>query len=255
MKGWITGTALIALVAGAAQAATPPDPLHSPMWDLQAERLFGHDPVVFDARVIVTVPLLAENQHVFPVTLDARALPDVRRIVVLVDLDPIPVPVDFVPGKAAPWLALRIKLDQRTPVRVAAQTGDGTWHVAGKWVDAAGGGCSAPPASRARGDWAVHLGEVRGAVWRGNDGSGTPFTRLRFSVRHPMDTGLVDNIPAYNLETVRVTAGGEMMAQMTVSGSMSEDPTFTLLLPAGEGRPIGIAMRDSSGREFTGMVH
>ena len=250
----MAGTALIALMTGAAHAAPAPDPLQSPMWDMQAERLFGHDRVVFDPRVHIAVPMLAENQHVFPVTLDARALPDVRRIVVLVDLDPIPVPVDFVPGKAAPWLGLRIKLDQRTPVRVAAQTADGTWHVAGLWVDAAGGGCSAPPASRAHGDWAMHLGEVRGAVWHGTDGGGAAVTRLRFSVRHPMDTGLVDTIPAYNLETVRVTAGGETMAQMTVSGSMSEDPAFTLLLPAGETRPITIAMRDSNGREFTGRL-
>ena len=249
MRGWITGPALIALAAGAAQAAFPPDPLHSPMWDMQAERLFGHDAVVFDPRVRIAVPMLAENQHAFPVTLDARALPHVRRIVVLVDLDPIPVPVVFVPGKAAPWLSLRIKLDQRTPVRVAAQTDDGTWHVAGLWVDAAGGGCSAPPASRARGDWAEHLGEVRGAVWR-TDAA----TRLRFSVRHPMDTGLVDTIPAYNLETVRVTAGGEDMAQMTVSGSVSEDPAFTLRLPARETRPIAIALRDSNGREFAGHL-
>lgn len=249
MRGWKTGPALIALLAGVAHAAPPPDPLHSPMWDMQAERLFGHDTILFDPRVRMSVPMLAENQHVFPITLDARALPHVRRIVVLVDLDPIPVPIDFAPGKAAPWLALRIKLDQRTPVRVAAQTDDGVWHVTGVWVDAAGGGCSAPPASRARGDWAEHLGEVRGAVWH------TPeATRLRFSVRHPMDTGLVDNIPAYNLETVRITAGDDDIARLTVSGSVSEDPAFTLLLPAGEMRPIAIAMRDSNGREFSGRL-
>jgi sulfur-oxidizing protein SoxY len=249
MRGWKTGSALIALLAGIAHAATPPDPLHSPMWDMQAERLFGHDTVTFDPRVRMSVPMLAENQHVFPLTLDARALPHVRRIVVLVDLDPIPVPIDFAPGKAAPWLALRIKLDQRTPVRVAAQTDDGVWHVTGVWVDAAGGGCSAPPASRARGDWADHLGEVRGAVWHTAEA-----TRLRFSLRHPMDTGLVDNIPAYNLETVRITAGGEDIARLTVSGSVSEDPAFTLLLPANEMRPIAIAMRDSNGREFSGRL-
>jgi sulfur-oxidizing protein SoxY len=224
------------------------DPLQSPLWDMHRERLFDSAPVLFDGAVTLAMPMLAENQHVFPLTLDARALGAVRRIVVLVDLNPIPVPVDFTPDQALPWLALRIKLDQRTPVRVAAQGPDGTWHVTGQWVDAAGGGCSAPPVSRARGDWAQHLGEVRGALWHEAQA-----TRLRFSVRHPMDTGLVDGIPAYNLESVTIRAGETVLTHMTESGAVSEDPAFTLLLPPQTG-PITIALRDSDGREFAGVV-
>lgn len=224
------------------------DPLGSPLWAMHAARLFADAPVVFDPAVRVEMPQIAENQHVFPVLIDARAISGVQRIVVLADLNPIPVAVDFAPGRAAPWLALRIKLDQRTPVRAAVLGGDGRWHVAGGWIDAAGGGCSAPPVSRARGDWAEHLGELRGAAFASPEG-----TRLRFTVRHPMDTGLVENIPAYTIETITLASAGQELARMTVSGAVAEDPAFSLLLPAQTG-PVTLALRDTSGLEFIGQV-
>ena len=229
--------------------ALPADPLNSPMWEYHAAKLFSDAPVTFDDRVKVILPVIAENQHVVPVTVDARALAGVKRIVILADLNPIPVAIDYRPMHAAPFVATRIKLDQRTPVRAAVQLADGSWHVAGEWIDAAGGGCSAPPVSRARGDWADHLGEMRGAAW--TDGSGT---RLRFGFRHPMDTGLVENIPAYNIETVRVTGSdGTPLAEVTVHGSVSEDPSFTLELDD-SGGPVAISARDTNGLEFDGRV-
>lgn len=236
------------ILAASAALPTAHDPLQSPLWDMHAARLFADAPVVFDDAVRVDLPMIAENQHVFPVTVDARALAGVTRIVVLIDLNPIPVAVDFAPGLAAPWLALRIKLDQRTPVRAAVLAADGRWHVSGHWVDAAGGGCSAPPVSRARGDWADHLGELRGAAFTSAEG-----TRLRFTVRHPMDTGLVENIPAYHIETVRVRAQGQDLATLKVWAAVAEDPAFTLLLP-GQAGPFALNLRDTSGREFAGQV-
>jgi len=242
--------ALLAVPVGASAGEIPPDPLGSPMWDHYAEQLFEGAPVVFDKAVAVELPMIAENQHVLPVTVDARALEAVKRIVLFADLNPIPVAVDYSPLAAEPYVATRIKLDQRTPVRAAVLTGDGTWHLAGDWVDAAGGGCSAPPVSRVSGDWAEHLGEMRGAAW--SEGADT---RLRFAFRHPMDTGLVENIPAYNIDTLTVRdAGGTVLGEMKVWGSVSEDPAFTLLVdPKVEGG-ITIAARDSNGREFDGTV-
>jgi sulfur-oxidizing protein SoxY len=244
--------ALLAAPASAlaAPTAAPADPLGSPMWAFHAERLFAGSAVVFDPRVRVELPMVAEDQHVMPVTVDARALEGVRRIVIFADLNPIPVAVDYTPLVAQAFIATRIKLDQRTPVRAAVLTGDGVWHVSGDWVDAAGGGCSAPPLSRVRGDWADHLGELRGATWAGADG-----TRVRMTVRHPMDTGLVENIPEYNLETLTVAdAVGTPLARMTLHASVSEDPAFTLLLAPGTAGDLKVAARDTGGLEFAGAL-
>lgn len=231
-------------------AAYPADPLKSPMWEMHAKAIFGAARVVFDPAVKVGMPVLAEDQHVFPVAVDASALNDVKRIVLFADLNPIPVAIDYTPEHAAPYVATRIKLDQRTPVRAAVLTGDGTWHVAGQWVDAAGGGCSAPPRGRVKGDWAQHLGEMRGAAWV--EGG---HTRLRFTVRHPMDTGLVENVPAFNLDAMTVRdAGGTELGRMTIWGSVSEDPAFTLMVDPVQPGAVTIDLHDSNGGEYKGTL-
>jgi len=72
-------TLVIALATPAIAAPThplPADPLGSPMWSYRAQALFGDATVVFDPRVHVTMPAIAENQHQYPVMVDARALAD-----------------------------------------------------------------------------------------------------------------------------------------------------------------------------------
>ncbi|WP_168604457.1 quinoprotein dehydrogenase-associated SoxYZ-like carrier [Novosphingobium sp. SG707] len=250
-KAALTVLSLLLLPACAwAASPLPKDPLGSPMWTYHAARLFKGAPVVFDPRVRLQVPMIAENQHQFPVTVDARTIPGASRIIIFADLNPLTQAVDFRPFHAAPFLSLRIKLDQRTPVRAAVMGADGAWHVSGVWVDAAGGGCSAPPVSRAKGDWALHLGEMRGSAWKEGDD-----LRLRVSLRHPMDTGLVENIPSFHIETIHLRdAAGVELANMTVEGSVSEDPAFTFLLrPTREG-PVKVQARDSEGREYQGVI-
>lgn len=225
--------------------AFPADPLGSPMWDAYARTLFGNDPVRFDDRVSLDMPLLAENQRVFPVTIDARGLTDVKRIVLFADLNPIGIAVDYALDGAAPYLATRIKLDQRTPVRAAVQRADGSWLVAAHWIDAAGGGCSAPPVSRVKGDWAEHLGEIRGRRWREAEGG----QRLRIGLRHPMDTGLVENIPAYHLETLDVSdTQGRSLARLRMWAAVAEDPALTLILDGTA--PLAVEARDTNGRIY-----
>ncbi len=227
-------------------AALPPDPLQSPMWDYVGGHIFGADAKVrFDPRVKVIFPAIAENQRVFPVTVDARGIEGVKRMVVMIDLNPIQHAVDYELGAAEPYLSVRVKLDQKTPVRGAVQLADGTWLVGGGWIDAAGGGCSAPPVSRVKGDWARHLGEVRGEQWAGANG-GT----LRLAFRHPMDTGLVDNIALYHLETVEVrSASGTRVGKIAIQAAVSEDPVFTLR-PTTGGEALSVSGRDTNGIDY-----
>ncbi len=249
----ILSLALLAAPAAALAnplAETPVDPLESPMWDYHARKIFAGAPFVFDDRVKVSLPMLAENQHVMPVTVDARGLGEVTRIVIFADLNPIPIAVEYTLMDAQAFVSTRIKLDQRTPVRAAVLTADGVWHVAGEWVDAAGGGCSASPLSRVRGDWADTLGDMRGAVW-----SNAEATRVRMSFRHPMDTGLVENIAVYNIEQLTVSdAAGNPLARMVVHASVSEDPSFTVMVAPRVAGDLRVTARDTAGLEFGGVL-
>jgi len=241
---------LVLVAAAPAQAALPADPLGSPMWQRLGQTLFGDAPVRFDPRVRVIFPGIAENQRQFPVAIDARGIAGVKRILVFADLNPIPLAVDYTLDAAQPYFSTRIKLDQRTPVRGAVQLADGSWLVSGGWIDAAGGGCSLPPISRVKGDWAQHLGEVRGvARWAAGG------MRVRLAFRHPMDTGLIDNIPTYNLEEVALTgAEGRRFGDLRIEASVAEDPEFTVIVGALPNEQIVMAGRDTNGIEYAARL-
>lgn len=239
--------------SGAAWAGAryPADPLGSPMWEAHARTLFGDDPVRFDPRVRVLFPQIAEDQRSFPVVVDARGVGRVERMLILADLNPIPVAIDYRPAGADPYVATRIKLDQRTPVRGAVRLSSGEWLVSGGWIDAAGGGCSAPPVSRVKGDWAEHLGEIRGGAWPMAGGT----SRLRLTLRHPMDTGFVANIATYHIDRLTVAdARGETLGEMDIWASVAEDPAITILPHAQAGAPLAVSARDTNGRIYAAKI-
>lgn len=218
-----------AATAAAQVAILPPapdsgDPLRSPSWSDVRLKIAGDAPVVFDPRVEVLAPAVAEDSLNVPVTVALNALPDVKRVVVIADLNPILKVLEFEPLRAMPRLSFRLKLQQGSPVRALAQTADGVWHVGGVWVDAAGGGCTAPSVGRSSGTWADTLGEVDARWWQKADGQ-----RLKFRVMHPMDTGLAPGIPAFFIERLVLRDGeGGDWARIITYEPVSENPLFSL---------------------------
>ncbi len=236
-----------------AGVAAPADPLNSVMWDELSERFFGSAQVVFDEKVRVTVPSTIENQTQVPVTADARALEGVKKLIVFADLNPIVHVLTFHPDKAQPVLSFRMKVEQGTPIRAAALTADGVWHVGGVFADAAGGGCTAPAAVRGLADWSDTVGQAQAKVWRGIDGS----ARLRLRVRHPMDTGLAeDHTPAFFIETLRLNDQlGNSLASIEMFEPVSEDPTLTMHLRLPQSSiAVQVESRDNNGNIYKALV-
>ena len=232
-----------------ALAQTPADPLDSVMWEDLSERFFGDAKIVFDKDVRVTVPSIVENQAQVPVTADARALKNVKRLIVFADLNPIAHVLTLRPINSQPYISFRMKVEQGTPVRAAALTADGTWHVGGVFLDAAGGGCTAPATARQVADWSETVGQTQAKLWRQMDGT----TRARLRLRHPMDTGLAtDNTPAYYVEQLRLRgSSGAALADLELFEPVSEDPTLTLLLRL----PQSDTAVDLEGRDNNGEVY
>ena len=225
--------------------AHPADPLESPQWDLMHKTFLGGEPVVFDERVRLLAPATAENAMAVPVWLDAQDVGPVDRIVVVADLNPLPKVLEFKPGEAAPRLGFKVKIQQATPVRVAARTRDGVWHVGGRWIDAAGGGCTAPSVASGNRDWADRLGEIHARLWRKDSGG----RRLKFSLMHPMDTGLAAGIPAFYAETVQVLGENDnLIAEILPLEPVAENPLFTLDLPRQSA--VRLVGRDNNGNVF-----
>lgn len=240
--------ALGALVASPAAA----DPLRSGLFDHVAGPILGGLPHVFDERVVVLAPAVAEDNMNLPVLVDARALGEVERIVVFADANPITKAFSFEPLAAEPFIAVGIKIQQGSPVRAAALTPDGVWHVGGRYVDAAGGGCTAPATVHAQDDWPDHLGKLWGRAWPEGDG----LQRLKVRAYHPMDTGLADGIPAFFIRELTVTdADGTPLARIQPLEPVSEHPLFTLLVrPDQASGRVVVTGSDNEGHRFRGIV-
>ncbi|MGE4407737.1 quinoprotein dehydrogenase-associated SoxYZ-like carrier, partial [Pseudomonas sp.] len=235
---------LLAVQAGVLQAAES-DPLQSVMWEYHHKGLLGGDPYVFDERVRVQVPPFAEDARQVPVHIDARALGDeVVRIEAWADLNPIPRVFSFVPGaQVLPLVAIRIRVEQATPIRAAVLTRDGLWHVGSAKVDAAGGGCTAPSVVRAQPGWEDRLGMIVGKRFGRGDGS-----RLRLQVSHPMDNGLVGGIPEFFLNQAQLRdAAGNVLATLELYPAVSENPTLSLEVKDRQGARLWL--RDNNGNE------
>jgi Predicted secreted protein len=252
----LTAATITAALSGPAlaQATDPADPLASVMWDALRPELFGKAPIVFDDRVTVTAPANAEDATAVPVLADASALGVVEEMVLISDLNPFPVILRYHPVAAKPVVGTRIRVQQATPVRVAARTPDGVWHIGGRLVDAAGGGCTAPPVTYAARDWADHVGEVQARAWppAGDDKT----ARVRFRVRHPMDNGLIAGIPAYFIETLSLRdSDGAELARLDVLEPVSENPVFTLdVKPGAASRALKLVGRDTQGGEIEAAI-
>ena len=245
---------LFAATAGPAGAAAAlVDPLGSSRWGDMRKIFFGSARVVFDARVKVVAPITAEDSLNVPIGVDASALSGVKQVLVFADSNPINEVLRFFPGHGQASLGFRVKLQQSTPVRAAALTGDGVWHVGGVWVNTAGGGCTAPSLGSSSPEWQRRLNEVSGRVWsrtaasEGQDDARQ--LRLRLRIIHPMDTGLVAGIPAFFIEELKLAdEQGRVLMRIKALEPVSENPVFTIDLPPGlvAGR-VQVSGRDNNG--------
>lgn len=248
---------IIAVIAAAAMGVSPlaaaekeVDPLRSVQWN-DMERLFlAGKTYVFDSRVKVEAPETAEDPLNVPITVDASALPDVKEVLVFADFNPIFEILRFHPDAIPPFISFRAKLQQTTPVRAAARTGDGVWHVGGRLVNTIGGGCTAPSFGSASPEWQQRLNQVSSRVWTEGPMSG----RVRLRIIHPMDTGLVAGIPPFYLETlVFRDETGKPMARLELFQPVSENPVFTLNRGRTEGALLAEG-RDNNGNKLNARI-
>jgi sulfur-oxidizing protein SoxY len=230
--------------------ASQVDPVTSVMWEYYHQRLLKGEAYQFDQRVKLSAPPFAEDARQVPIQIDATGLnAEVVRILAWAELNPIPQILDFHPGdKVLPRLAIRIRIEQATPIRAAVQTRDGLWHIGSTHIEAAGGGCTAPSVVRAQAGWEEHLGEVLGKRFTLADGN-----RLRLQVAHPMDNGLVGGIPEFFLNQAELRdASGQRLAHMELFPAVSENPTISLDMR--DATPAELWLRDNNGNEFKAQL-
>lgn len=254
--GWGAGSpsAQAAPVQQGAVDLTGGDPLGSMQWpDMKSQFFDTNATTVFDSRIKVTVPLFAEDAMNVPVSFDASAVGKVKKIVVLVDRNPIRKVLEFIPEQAKPSLNFRFKLEQASPIRVAALGEDNVWHVGYAFIEASGGGCTVPGATRADGSWPQTLNKVAGKMFDANQLRND--ARLRVQVSHPMDTGLVAGVPAFYIEEmVLQDSNKQVLAKLYPFEPVSENPLFSFDFDKKPVGPVTLVGRDNNGNRINAKV-
>lgn len=226
------------------------DPVPSVMWAFYHKQMLGDAPFVFDERVKLLAPPFAEDARQVPLEIDARAFNgEVVKILAWAELNPLPKIVDFQPlDRVLPWLSIRIRIEQATPLRAAVLTRDGLWHVGSTLIDAAGGGCTAPSVVRTQPGWEDRIGEVLGGRYPRGE-----FSRVRLQVAHPMDNGMVNGIPEFFINYAELRdQNDQLLARLELFPAVSENPNLAFDIE-GAGQ-THLMLRDNSGNQFDAAI-
>ncbi len=253
MKSILGLFAAIGLVLGMTQmaAAGSIDPNDSPLWQTMHQDFLYGDEAVFDDLVTVVMPVDIENSTDVPVAI--RLSPDlgeVEEVALIAENNPIPLVARMYPHRQINMFGIKIRLEMSTPVRAAARTADGVWHVGSEWANVlTPGGCSAPIEFSEAGAGA-RLGEISFRTYARDDGT----DRLKMRIIHPMETGFAftpegDEIPAYFVERIELADENGPIADLVTNAAVAPDPIFTIDT-AGLNQSLQINARDSEGLQF-----
>ncbi|MEQ8659181.1 MAG: quinoprotein dehydrogenase-associated SoxYZ-like carrier [Gammaproteobacteria bacterium] len=253
----VLGGLLAALPAGADSGQSEVD-----VWEtLLRPEYFGERTINEGESIVdLRVPLRAEDSGVVPVSINAgiAQTPEryIRQLYVFVDKNPRPLAGRFelTPAMGRADLAMRLRINEYTNVRVIAETSDGELHMDTGFTRASGG-CSEPPPFLKLKEARERIGEMRFRASAADDEGAVALAHLLIS--HPNVTGLqLDQrtrafIPAEYVTEVVVRFNGEHIMTAETDISISEDPSFRFFFQPRAGGTLTAEMTDSKGRNVT----
>ncbi|OPX55547.1 sulfur-oxidizing protein SoxY [Oceanospirillum multiglobuliferum] len=227
------------------------NPLMDVMWDFMREQFIGSQPWQYSDQVKITLPSFAEDSTQVPVMVSAN-IPQAQQLILFADLNPIQKIAQYqVQQGELPDVALQFRVQQATPVHALVQDQTGLWHVGRAYVDAAGGGCSAPKVAANNEDWSSNLGQVNGRLFQNANQQ-----RLKVQIFHPMDTGLIDGTPAFWLNEIEVqNEQGTALGLLRLSEPVSANPRLTLNFKQVQNQGLQLSMRDNDGNHFQSPLY
>jgi sulfur-oxidizing protein SoxY len=224
-------------------------------WQALQQALFpGHSLKDGAGVVQLDAPPRALDAALVPISIELSAAKPIKSVYLVIDGNPSPLAGHFTFGpKADPHsLKLRVRVDQYTNVHAVAETQDGQFFVATKFVKASGG-CSAPAGS----DETTALQDIGHMKLRllGDFAPGRPEQAV-LMVRHPNFNGMQMNqitryfTPARFIRTIDVTYEGGSVFHLDSDISMSTDPVITFgFVPQAKGQ-MKVVVRDSKDVTF-----
>ena len=179
----------------------------------------------------------------------------IKSLWIIIDKNPKPLAgtFQFSPLNGKADLAMRIRVDAYSPVRVIAATNDGKYYMVSHFVKSSGG-CSAPASTDAATALA-RMGKIR---------IKTPAIRLfdepvqtRLAISHPNTSGLQKDqvttlfIPPHYISKIDVKFEGEPIFSAETDISISENPNFKFYFVPTKPGVLTTVVTDTKGNKFT----
>ena len=173
-----------------------------------------------------------ESHEVSMVVKIPKALKDTKKILILVDNNPIQLVTKIFPQKSLKSAGFNIRMEQDSYVRAAILDKNNIWNISSKKVIVKSpGGCSLPECDSTKEACEPKtLGKITMQKYKRSTGD----WRLKFKINHPMDTGLVTDpssgliIPEYHVNWLYFKNDKEELAKAQTFGALSANPTFIL---------------------------
>ena len=198
------------------------NPVESPTFDDILKRIIQDDKYIFDDKNInIKVPLFADNPVQVPIFVDAKAIKNAKRLILFADLNPIEKIIDMDLVNLLPIVSLNIKVAQETPIRALVLDEKGVWHIGSNNIKSFGGGCSVSSVASTDTNFDKLLGKAKGNVFKTPDS-----IRLKASIFHPMETGLVFGNSEFYINKITIKADDKVLANIDAYSSISENPRF-----------------------------
>ena len=233
------------------------------VWPALKQMSFGdRDIKAEDGKVTLDAPLTAEDAAVVPITVHVppEVTGPLKSLTLIIDKNPSPVVAKFTFGPAAGTgggdrsLSTRVRIDSFSHVRAILETGDGSLHMATKFVQAAGG-CGAMNAKDPDTENA-DLGKMLVKTFPPAL-STTPLFEAQVMIKHPNANGMqldIDTggyIPARFIKEMTVKRGNDLVFRMESTFSISTNPNFRFTFGRGGDNELDVSMVDTDGTVFT----
>jgi sulfur-oxidizing protein SoxY len=222
------------------------NPVESPTFDDILKEIIKDEKYIFDDNNInIKVPLFADNPIQVPIFVDAKAIKNAKRLIIFTDLNPIPKVIDMKLENLLPLISLNIKVAQETPIRALVLDENNIWHIGSSNIKSFGGGCSVSSVSSSNTDFEKLLGKTKGNIFKTDN-----IYRLKASIFHPMETGLVFGNSEFYINKISIKADDKILAKIDAYSSISENPRF-IFETFVESKNYKIEFSDIDGNEFS----
>lgn len=210
----------------------------------------------------IKTPFRADDPTLVPVSIHSRLGEDSDRYIekmhVFIDKNPLPLVgvFDLTKKSGKADLAMRVRVDDFSYVRVIAETNDGELYMDESFVRSLGG-CSAPPGEAAE-ESQKHMGEMA-LKTIGELKLGEP-NLAQLQVRHPNVTGMALDQrtrvrpPAHFVKHVEVEYEGEKVLSADLTFAISLDPTFRFFFIPEEKGDFRITATDTKDKTWEQTV-